>query len=121
MNPGLEAPKPEIVVYSIKGSVPKDVVTEVILGIEEEGLPYKHEDKTEKISAEDLAYRAAEDSHLGVGIGIDSKTIALHFIKLKGGKPLFTVAPSAGEEKLRAIGANAARLIKRMPFKSLDA
>lgn len=51
MNPGLEAPKPEIVVYSIKGSVPKDVVTEVILGIEEEGLPYKHEDKTDKISA----------------------------------------------------------------------
>jgi hypothetical protein len=121
MNPGLEAPKPEIMVYSIKGSVPKDVVTEVILGIEEEGLPYKCEDKTEKISAKDLAYKAAEDSHLGVGIGIDSHNIVLHFIKLRDGQPLFTISPNAGEEKLRAIGSNAARLIKRMPFKSLDA
>lgn len=121
MNPGLEAPKPEIVVYMVQNSVPKDIIREVLLGIEEEGLPYKQETTKNQITAEDLAYKAAESSHLGVGIGIDQHQIVLHYIKLRGGKPLFSISTNEDEEHLRAIGANAARVVKHMPFKMLEA
>ena len=109
MNVNFEAPKPEIKVYYNKNSVNKSIVTQVLLGIEEEGLPYSLEEKNNK---------AAEVSHLGVGIGIGD-SIVLHYIKLKENAPLFSVCLQDDENTLRAIGANAARLVKRMPFKDI--
>lgn len=120
MNPGFEAPKPEINVFYVKNAVPKDVLTEVVLGIEEEGLPYNIEEKDQN-TALHLAYKAAETSRLGVGIGIDGNDIVLHFIKLKENEPLFSIkAENNTEENYRSIGANAARIVKRMPFKPLS-
>ncbi len=117
MNVSFEAPKPEIKVYYQKNKVPKDTVVNVLLGIEEEGLPFSLEEKTG--TAKELAYKAAEASHLGVGLGI-SDDIALQYIKLKEDEPLFLIP--AGDDELfqRNIGANAARLVKRMPFKDVE-
>lgn len=114
-----EAPKPEIKVYYNKNSVNKSIVTQVLLGIEEEGLPYSLIEQDNNDAVE-LGYKAAEASHLGVGIGIGD-CISLNYIKLKENEPLFKVAVKGNDEEiLRAVGANAARLVKRMPFKDID-
>lgn len=119
MNVNFDAPKPEIKVYYKKGAVPKDVISSVLLGIEEEGLPFTLEEK-EYSTAIELAYKAAEASHLGVGIGI-SEEVVLQFIKLKENEPIFKISSNTDEQLLRNIGANAARLVKRMPFKDVGA
>lgn len=118
MNVNFEAPKPEIQVFYNKNSVNKSIVTQVLLGIEEEGIPYSLIEKDSNKGVY-LAYKAAESSHLGVGIGIGDKLV-LHYIKLKEDEPLFQIAVEDNETKLRALGANAARLVKRMPFKDID-
>ncbi|MBQ3335514.1 MAG: glycerol dehydratase reactivase beta/small subunit family protein [Eubacteriaceae bacterium] len=118
MNASFDAPKPEINVFYAKNSVPKDIVTEVTLGIEEEGIPFVVLEKENK-NARELAYKAAEASHIGVGIGI-SDEVVLHYIKLKGDTPLFAISSQSNEENLRAIGSNAGRLMKRMPFRDVE-
>ncbi|MDO4288460.1 MAG: glycerol dehydratase reactivase beta/small subunit family protein [Eubacterium sp.] len=118
MNVNFEAPKPEIKVYYNKNSVNKSIVTQVLLGIEEEGLPYSLVEKDSSNGGE-MAYKAAEASHLGVGIGIGDTEIVLQYIKLKENEPLFRIPIKDDETTLRAIGANAARLVKRMPFKDI--
>ncbi|MDD2413791.1 MAG: glycerol dehydratase reactivase beta/small subunit family protein [Eubacteriaceae bacterium] len=117
MNVSFDAPKPEIKIFYGKNSVPKDIVGQVTLGIEEEGLPFSVEEK-ESSDALHLAYKAAEASHLGVGIGI-GENVTLHFIKFKEDEPLFSIKSENNEENLRNMGANAARLVKRMPFKDV--
>ncbi len=118
MNVNFEAPKPEIKVFYNKHSVNKSIVKQVLLGIEEEGLPYSLVEKDSNDSVE-MAYKAAEASHLGVGIGMGDSEIVLQYIKLKENEPLFRVPLKDDEETLRAIGSNAARLVKRMPFKDI--
>lgn len=119
MNPNFETPRPEIKVYYKKNSVPKDVIRQVTLGIEEEGVPFVLLEKDYE-DATKLAYKAAEASNLGVGIGIGPKNISLHFIKLREDEPLFTIPVGSDEEFVRSIGANAARLIMRKPFKPVE-
>lgn len=114
-----DAPKPEIKVLHGKNETLNCVVAHVLHGIEEEGLPFSIEENEELDSIE-LAYRGAELSHLGVGIGITEKEVVLHFIKLKEDQPLFRVPSYSDVETLRALGSNAARIVKRMPFKNLD-
>ena len=104
MHASFDAPKPEIKVFHVRNAVPKDVITEILLGIEEEGLPYSVEEK-DPDTALYLAYQASE--------------IVLHHIKLKEDEPLFSISAQNTEENYRSIGANAARVIKRMPFKAL--
>ncbi|WKY47045.1 glycerol dehydratase reactivase beta/small subunit family protein [Eubacteriaceae bacterium ES3] len=113
-----DAPKPEIKVLHGKNETLKCIVEHVLHGIEEEGLLFSVENNDEMDSIE-LAYRGAELSHLGVGIGITEKEVVLHFIKLKEDQPLFRVPSYSDVETLRALGSNAARIVKRMPFKEL--
>lgn len=119
MNVSFESPKPEIRVYWMRDHVEESIVNEVLLGIEEEGVPYLKKAADYVDSAAVLGYKAAEASHLGVGIGIGETEIVLHYSKLKEDEPLFTIQTTKDSERLRAIGSNAARLVKRMPFKEL--
>ena len=80
---------------------------------------YKQILENENKNARELAYKAAEASHIGVGIGI-SDEVVLHYIKLKGDTPLFAISSQSNEENLRAIGSNAGRLMKRMPFRDVE-
>lgn len=119
MRMDFDAPKPEIKVLHGKNITYQKVVDEVLHGIEEEGIPFSVEE-IEETDPVELAFRGAELSHLGVGIGITEKEVVLHFIKLKEDQPIFRIPAYSDEITLRALGSNAARLVKRMPFKNLD-
>ncbi|HZG73485.1 MAG TPA: glycerol dehydratase reactivase beta/small subunit family protein [Chondromyces sp.] len=88
-------------------------------GIEEEGIPVFWKEHREEAALE-LGYRAALDSSLGVGIGIgaDDRMI-LHYSKLVKNQPLFEIDQKE-TYKQRVLGANAARLVKGIPFKPFD-
>lgn len=113
----MELKKPSIIVY-IHGAMPvTSELNSILLGIEEEGLPYEVR-KSDINTANSIAYNAALDSRLEVGIGIDqSGNVALHYAKLKEDSPLFSCCIKSGENQLRSMGANAARLVKGIPFK----
>lgn len=120
MNVNFDAPKPLIKVFYQKNAVHSQILTEILLGMEEEGVPYVCEEK-EIPTALELAYKAAEASHLGVGIGVAADGMVLHTNKLKEDKPLFSYKLTDDETVLRCLGGNAARLVKRMPFKFTEA
>ena len=83
----------------------------VLLGIEEEGIPY--DVQAEHCSSVlELAHNASLNSRLGVGVGLQHE-------KLDKAAPLFKIKLYQ-TELFRKIGANAARLVKKMPFKVLD-
>ena len=109
--------KPTIRVL-VSEEVQKREYRDMLLGIEEEGVPFEIEESN-LLEDIELSYIAATQSRLGVGIGISSKYISLHYEKLPQDKPLFRINKESSEEALRAIGSNAARLVKRMPFKGI--
>lgn len=95
------------------------VIREVELGMEEEGIPWKL-DQRQDGTALDLAWEAAQSSNLEVGIGADSQWIILHYNKLEQEQPLYRISAQSGPAQARALGANAARLVKKLPLKALD-
>ena len=90
----------------------------VLLGIEEEGIPY---DLQAEHCADvlELAHNASLDSRLGVGVGISKEGVVLQYEKLDKAAPLFRIKLYQTDQ-FRNIGSNAARLVKKMPFRSLD-
>ena len=97
---------------------PSRVLTEIALGLEEEGIP------VEFFPSRGASYlseskEAAMASRLNVGIGLDwaSKRIALHHRDLPLQAPLFDLSGEAEiVGSLRRMGANAARLVKGDPL-----
>ncbi|AIY78649.1 glycerol dehydratase reactivase beta/small subunit family protein [Clostridium cagae] len=91
---------------------------EILWGLEEEGIPCNISSKEDSLSSEELSHMASQDSKLAVGIGIDkSGKITLTLNKLKKYEPLFTVSLDDEDKVLRALGANAGRLVKGIAFK----
>lgn len=119
---GLETNDPRgfvgIVIYTFSelGKFPH--FTEVLYGIEEEQIPFWIEE--EAFQSEDIlssAYRAANSSVFGVGICCSHKGIAIHHSNLRKEKPIFYISIDQCTRKTaRILGANAARLIKGIPF-----
>lgn len=92
---------------------------DLLYGIEEEGIPFNLQVKQVHPAVE-LGYQAAFDSRLGVGIGIgDDGQIILHYTKLRKDEPLFQIKQD-NTYKQGVLGANAARLVKGIPFKSFE-
>lgn len=87
-------------------------------GMEEEGVPWK-ELECGNESSISLSREGAEWSQLGVGVGIDAQgSISIHFHRLEHTEPLFYCeGTQATAVKARRLGANAARLVKGVPFK----
>jgi hypothetical protein len=110
--------RPAIEVHAEDG-VDEAVVRLVLEGIEEEGVPsLLSMGPVGTASVGDLAFRAALASRLGVGVGVTRSEAAVHFEKLPEDKPLFVKNLVKDRASLRALGGNAARLVKRMPFKT---
>lgn len=110
--------RPAIKIYHDKSYINNDDFLEVLLGIEEEGIPYEvyeYEEEDEVL----LGYRASIDSIIGVGIGISKEKIVLHYNKLDKDYPLYKISIKSGTNNLRALGSNAARLVIKMPFKEI--
>lgn len=95
---------------------------EILAGIEEEGIPYDVRNRSfnEGTILREV-YSAAQESRMGIAIGIMDSRIVLHYNKLKEEKPLVDVKLNLYEkEKARIVGCNAARLYKIMPFKNVE-
>lgn len=97
----------------------RGLLREVELGMEEEGIPWKLTQQADGCALE-LAWEAAKSSNLEVGIGADGQELVLHYNKLELEQPLFRISAQAGPVQARALGANAARLVKKLPLKALD-
>lgn len=115
--------KPAILIRVAARRQNDPALAEVQWGIEEEGVPQITETVAhDQESAVSLAYEAAGRSRLGVGLALDQEgELVLHYFRMPQDRPLFLVLVS-GEEmvKARALGNNAARLVKGIPFKALE-
>lgn len=92
-------------------------IEEVTYGIEEEGIPYTIVRSKEKLLV-DLATLASMESKLDVGIGIDENfNAALYYAKLPEDYLLFKRELTYRLEDAKTLGANAACMVKGVPFK----
>lgn len=110
--------KPSIKIYYAEALRDKQVLDQILYGIEEEGIPAEAQPCDGNV-VEELAYLACQDSILGTGIGISTMSVAVQYDKLKKEEPLFLLSTNTAPDKLRILGANSARLVKKMPFKSM--
>jgi len=93
-------------------------LAEVLYGIEEEGIPYEVREAP-SFDAKYLAHEAALESRLGIGVGATSSTVVVTLEKLPEERPYITEQLNLRRALDRAVGANAARLVKRMPLRDL--
>ncbi|MCZ8702812.1 glycerol dehydratase reactivase beta/small subunit family protein [Escherichia albertii] len=105
---------PVIVVTEIGNCI--DTWNEVLLGIEEEGIPF-HIQQIPSGEVIDSAWQAARQSPLLVGIACDREKLIVHYKNLPTSAPLFTLMYQQDNHARRSIGNNAARLVKGIPFR----
>ncbi|MCG1013019.1 glycerol dehydratase reactivase beta/small subunit family protein [Tepidanaerobacter sp. GT38] len=109
--------KPTILIYYDNDNMAQIPLRKLREGLEEEGVPW--EEKEVHGNAQFLAKQAAQDSQLGIGIGLISDgTCLLQHSRMSVGNPIMKVMAGADTmENYRVLGANAARLAKNMPLK----
>ncbi|MCZ8693280.1 glycerol dehydratase reactivase beta/small subunit family protein [Escherichia albertii] len=105
---------PVIVVTEIGNCI--DTWNEVLLGIEEEGIPF-HIQQIPSGEVIDSAWQAARQPPLLVGIACDREKLIVHYKNLPTSAPLFTLMYQQDNHARRSIGNNAARLVKGIPFR----
>ncbi len=108
--------KPCILIYV--SSPEEKIQKEICAGIEEEGVLFEIVEKKEK-DINTLAYDSANDSILGTGIGIREDSCMLTLSSLPKNKNIFCVNQPSNLQA-RYLGANAARIVKRKPFKEVE-
>lgn len=116
--PAVEMTKPTIHILYADGAS-EEVLRQIQFGMEEEGIPWEIATRS-GVDASALAWEAAQASRLEVGVGLDAQSVVLHFSKLEAEQPLFQIPARSDVGLVRALGANAARLVKKLPLKSLD-
>jgi hypothetical protein len=110
--------KPAILVF-LDGNLNEGEITDILYGIEEEGIPYRV--RTETLSNPfDLAYQAAQESTLSVGIGCSRNEIILTQRNISKMKYIMKIKFKDSARHKRSLGVNAARLVKGNAFKDLD-
>ena len=97
---------------------PQEVLRQLQYGMEEEGIPW--EAAAGSSGRPPRPGTGRRPSRLEVGIGLDRQALVLHYSKLEREQPLFRIPANSGMETVRALGANAARLVKKLPLKALD-
>ena len=117
--------RPSIFIYTYHAD--EKLLAEVCAGMEEEGVFFEifrmEEEKNNPVSgkspeicAETLARRAAEDSMMGSGIGMDGSEIVLQMKGLPGDRYV-ELHKNPTKQNCRITGANAARIMKKMPLR----
>lgn len=112
-----DSERPSIVVGIREGATVPDSAKPLFNGIEEEQIPVA----VRTIDIDDVvsrAYQSALASRLSVGIAFDGDRFIVHYKNLKEDRPLFDETIHDGTQ-LRILGANAARLVKGIPFKKM--
>lgn len=107
---------PSIIVCVSADFSSRQVLMEIISGIEEESIPCRIVlSKAREATA--LAYQGAEESILEVGVGADGRgCIAVHCRGLPLTQPLFHFRGAQAPHLARNAGTNAARLVKGIPL-----
>ena len=113
----IEMTKPNVRVLMSPDASPA-ALRQLTYGMEEEGIPWEDGPK-EGMDALALSWEAAQASRLEVGLGLNRQFVVLHYSKLSQDQPLYRV-PARQIDQVRALGANAARLVKKLPLKPLD-
>lgn len=109
---------PAVFLHLAPGGEP--ALREISAGLEEEGVPCQvvaHAAVDGTAAA--LAHGAARTSPVGVGLGLDARHACLHLPQLAPDAPLVSLQLPHDAERLRALGHNAARLVKGAPLKEL--
>jgi len=107
--------KPAIKVYT--NTQNKKLLQEICAGMEELGVPFEIE-MQENLDFDTLCHNASCDSVLGVGIGIKDELAGIQVSPLPKGSNLFQIQNPTFQQA-RLLGMNAARAVKKMPFKAL--
>jgi len=119
MNPKYARSEDNPAVYIHRtGSPGLSTVKSILLGLEEEGVPAEVFEVGQG-PAPTIAKKAADNSPLSVGIGVDDSQgiVVLHHRDLPVEKPVFILGPGVlAASPLRNLGANAARLVKGNPM-----
>lgn len=107
------AKRPSIFIYQRRAN--PEYIKQICAGIEEEGVFYEIFEK-EAYDVSDLSYDAANESMMGSGVGVLGDTVALMMKGIAKGKNVeLCQKPSLAD--CRKLGANSARIIKKMPLK----
>ena len=108
--------RPSIFIYASHPD--PDFLREICAGIEEEGVFFEIFSRDET-DVNFLAHQAAEDSMLGSGIGISGVDVVLQIRGMRVGKNVEARhMPTFGQ--CRAMGADSARVIKKLGLKAAD-
>ena len=112
--------RPVVLIYHDNRSSTEDIQF-VLYGMEEEKIPYSLEQKNFSTATE-AAYVAANTSSLNVGIGYVNNEVVLHYKNLAPETPYQSIqrVVTCPPMILKRFGGNAARLVKGVPFKSID-
>lgn len=118
MLEGGQPDRPAILVLSTRACV---IESEVLAGIEEEGVPFVVERPETVAEARTLARLAADASSLGVGVGIDDRgRVCVQHQKLAE-PPAGLLTPSAADPAAaRSLGHDAARIVVGIPLRTPD-
>lgn len=108
--------KPSIIICTSQHTGFDAKLRELQAGMEEEGVPCALLSDS-SADAVALAYKGAQTSLLGVGVGIGSAALCIHYKKLPENQPLFVLQGEGTLTEWRYFGYNAARLVKGLPFK----
>lgn len=95
--------------------VGEDRLDSLRFGMEEEGVPSQlslHRELDPLV----LAHEASQQSRLGVGVGVSLDYVVITTDKLPAGRPYIAVQLGRDADRVRSLGANAARLVKRTPL-----
>lgn len=124
MPQGEETDRPAVVIRVDEAWWATPVLAEVLAGLEEEGVPGRVDRSAGPVVSRDqpvavvLAHQAATASSLEVGIGLDGTgALALHQRRQPEDSPLMVIpARLVDLPTARAMGINAARLVKVQPL-----
>jgi len=110
----MNAERPTILIR-LNDRVDEARIAEVLLGVEEEGVPVELT-RHDELNPLALAHEASLESRLGIGIGISLDYIVVTTEKLPAAKPYLVEVLNRSDCTDRAAGGNASRLVKRMPL-----
>ncbi|HYG56853.1 MAG TPA: glycerol dehydratase reactivase beta/small subunit family protein [Symbiobacteriaceae bacterium] len=108
---------PAVVVFVDPAYLDTALLTELLAGLEEEGVPARV--RPAAGSAVAMAHQAALESPLEVGLGLDRRgAMALHHRRTQPDRPLFATGDSPVDGLVaRDLGVSAARLVKVQPLR----
>jgi len=108
--------KPAIYVRALQNDAP--ILKQILYGMEEEGIPFQLKE-VQSSNVINESYQASMESPLLVGVAYLNDQVVIHYRSLPLKQPIFNETRLASKDKkfLRALGANAARLVKGIPFK----